>query len=104
MSVHLQQAVATVGPITVVTINGSRLGFQPHRSGVYYEPDCSDLGLDRSLLVVGYGSEDGQDYWLVKNSWGTKWGIDGYIKMARNTDNNCGTATQSQYIQLSSWL
>ncbi len=92
----LQYAVATVGPITV-TINGSRLGFQLYHSGVYYEPDCSDLGLDRSLLVVGYGNEDGQDYWLAKNSWGTHWGINGYIKMARNRDNNCGIATQPRY-------
>ncbi|XP_064393793.1 digestive cysteine proteinase 2-like [Halichondria panicea] len=92
----LQQAVATIGLITA-TINGSRLSFQLYHSGVYYEPDCSDLGLDRSVLVVGYGSEKGQDYWLVKNSWGTHWGEEGYIKMARNRDNNCGIATQPRY-------
>ncbi len=85
-----------IGPITA-TINGSRWNFQLYQSGVYYEPDCSDLGLDRSVLVVGYGSEKGQDYWLVKNSWGTHWGEEGYIKMARNRDNNCGIATQPRY-------
>ena len=50
------------------------------------------------MLVVGYGREGGQDYWLVKNSGGTSWGEKGYIKMARNRNNMCGIASEAFYV------
>merc|ERR1711936_725505 len=46
---------------------------------------------------MSYRSEGGRDYYLVKNSWGTRWGAGGYIKMARNRNNNCGIATKPSY-------
>ncbi|XP_026677399.1 cathepsin L-like, partial [Diaphorina citri] len=66
--------------------------------GVYYEPECNSTQLDHAVLVVGYGTdENGNDYWLVKNSWNTTWGDEGYIKMARNRENNCGVASSASF-------
>lgn len=93
----LKQALATIGPVAVA-IDASHESFQFYSEGVYFEPECDSQNLDHGVLAVGYGTDEkGQDYYIVKNSWGSSWGDKGFVKMARNKDNHCGIATSSSY-------
>lgn len=96
----LKHAVAKWGPVSVA-IDASLVTFQHYTSGIYNDSSCSSVNHNHAVLVVGYGTENGTDYWLVKNSWGTGWGESGYIKMSRNKDNQCGIASRASIPQMS---
>ncbi|MBN3280405.1 CATS protein, partial [Polyodon spathula] len=91
----LKEAVGTVGPISVA-IDATRPQFILYRSGVYDDPSCSQR-VNHGVLAVGYGTLAGQDFWLVKNSWGTHFGDGGFIRMTRNKGNQCGIAVYGCY-------
>ncbi|KAH1028161.1 procathepsin L-like [Dendroctonus ponderosae] len=93
---ELQAAVGTVGPVSIAV---DALGFQHYEEGVFDNDAClnSRLSLNHGILAVGYGTDNGQEYWLVKNSWGADWGEKGFIRMSRNKENQCGVATAASY-------
>jgi C1A family cysteine protease len=93
---HTENALgaAVDGQPVSVAIEADQSGFQLYKSGVF----CGVCGtnLDHGVLAVGYGSEGTTDYWKVKNSWGTSWGEQGYIRMCRNS-NKCGISNEPSY-------
>ncbi|XP_067004569.2 procathepsin L isoform X2 [Anabrus simplex] len=94
--VQLQNAVGNVGPVAVV-FDASLASLQFYSTGIYYETSCRNNNPVHAVLVIGYGSECGSDYWLVKNSWAATWGDGGYFKIARNRNNHCGIASWASY-------
>ena len=94
----LKAAVAQQ-PVAVAISADTKL-FQSYSSGVITSSSCY-TSLDHGVLVVGYGAENGQDYWLVKNSWSNTWGDNGYVKIARSSSTNdpgiCGIAMDPSF-------
>ncbi|KAK8605993.1 hypothetical protein V6N13_102756 [Hibiscus sabdariffa] len=93
----LKKAVANQ-PVSVAIEAGGR-AFQLYQSGVF-TGKCG-TNLDHGVTAVGYGTEGGVDYWLVRNSWGPNWGEYGYIKMERNvagaSTGKCGITMMASY-------
>ena len=71
-----------------VAIEADEKSFQLYSSGVL-TADCG-AKLDHGVLVVGYGTDDGVNYWIVKNSWSDSWGENGYIRLSRDVDQTQG--------------
>jgi C1A family cysteine protease len=95
---HLKVAVSK-GPVSIA-IEADTSVFQFYSGGVIDNVKCG-TNLDHGVLIVGYGNENGKDYWLVKNSWGFNWGDGGFVKIGRSSDVNdpgiCGIAMQPSY-------
>jgi cathepsin L len=87
----LQQALLSIGPLAVL-IDINHESFMRYESGIYYEPNCSD-NTNHAALLVGYGTENGIDYWTLKNSYSTSYGEKGFLRIARNQNNHCGIAS-----------
>ena len=92
-------------------------GFPYYKAGVYNTTTCSEPPPNHGIAVVGYGvTKDGDQYYILKNSWGVNWGmqvshttpfpsiitlyslLQGYMLLARNAGNMCGIASQGTYV------
>ncbi|KAL3340420.1 hypothetical protein AABB24_028850 [Solanum stoloniferum] len=92
----MKKAIASQ-PVSVAIEAGGK-DFQHYKSGIF-TGKCG-AAVDHGVVAVGYGSENGMDYWIVRNSWGASWGEHGYLRMQRNIANPkglCGIATVVSY-------
>jgi C1A family cysteine protease len=89
---QIAQALAQYGPLSIAL---DANGFSGYHGGVLRNPSCSISGLNHAVNIVGYGTS-GLQYWKVRNSWGTSFGEQGYIRMARG-NCQCGLCRQVVY-------
>ncbi len=89
------QALNELGPLSILVDASS---WSSYESGIFN--GCSyaqNISLDHAVNVVGYGSENGNDYWIVRNSWAPSWGENGYIRLAKPAVPQCGWNTGAAY-------
>jgi len=98
----LKHAVA-VQPV-VIAIEADTRYFQSYSSGILTDAVKCGTNLDHAVEIVGYGSENGIDYWKVRNSWGTSWGESGYVRIQRSSSTNdagvCGVSVEPSFISV----
>jgi len=85
-------AVAQTGPIAV-SVDAS--AWSAYHSGIFDGCNQKKPDIDHAVTLVGYGVDNGQSYWLIRNSWSASWGENGYIRLARSSseEQKCGTDT-----------
>ena len=92
----LQETIALYSPATVM-IDGASLEFLFYKGGIYSNSKCNSKTPNVAMLAVGYGSENGHDFWTLKSNSGQDWGEQGYMRLARNANNMCGVATIANF-------
>jgi cathepsin L len=86
----LMNAVANVGPVAI-SVDAS--AWSGYNGGIFNGCNQKNPDIDHAVVLMGYGEENGQKYWLIRNSWTASWGEQGYIRVARTDSEEalCGT-------------
>eukprot|EP00029_Vermamoeba_vermiformis_P002622 TRINITY_DN129_c0_g1_i1.p1 TRINITY_DN129_c0_g1~~TRINITY_DN129_c0_g1_i1.p1 ORF type:complete len:338 (-),score=78.92 TRINITY_DN129_c0_g1_i1:43-1056(-) len=92
---ELQQSLAAIGPLSICL---DAANWQDYTNGVMTWEECAWINLlDHCVQLVGYNTTAPTPYWIVRNSWNTDWGIDGYIYLSMGSDT-CGLAHDATYV------
>merc|ERR1711998_799994 len=94
----LKSNLVSYGPISIACDASE---WSSYSSGVFSSSSCSSSAfkLDHAIQLVGYNSDASTPYWIVRHSWDTTWGNDGYIYLAMG-DNTCGLANAAAMVHL----
>lgn len=92
---HLEQSVHAHGPHAVAIHVSDQLAH--YRNGIF-EGECHG-GRNHAILLVGYGMENGKDFWILKNQWGDGWGDHGFFRLARKHGNMCDVAGDAVWVE-----
>lgn len=96
-------AAAVAKQPVVIAIEADTRYFQSYSGGILDSTSCGTT-LDHAVEIVGYGSQNGQDYWIVRNSWGPTWGESGYVRIKKSSSTNdigvCGVAAEPSYLSV----
>lgn len=100
---QISLAAAVAKQPVVVAIEADTRYFQSYSGGILDSAACN-TNLDHAVEIVGYGSESGKDYWLVRNSWSSSWGESGYFRVKKTSSTNdigiCGIAAQPSFLSV----
>lgn len=101
---ELQLTYALTQRVVSIAIQADGRSFQLYKSGVFDDSTCYQGSLDHGVSLVGYGhdSSSNKDYYVLMNSWGTSWGMNGFMNIKRNsvtssTTGMCGLAMMNSY-------
>jgi C1A family cysteine protease len=91
------------GPL-FIGVDAESRRFMFYRSGILNIKQCPtrQQDMDHAMVVVGYGHDPTlrMSYWIIRNSWGTRWGENGYLRLAKDAGNMCGVAAMAYYTKL----
>jgi C1A family cysteine protease len=96
-SVSALESAVALTPVSIA-IQANQKAFQSYSSGIITS-GCGQR-LDHGVLAVGYGTDNGTPYWKVKNSWGPTWGEAGYVRILKDSSNQCGVLSAASYPKL----
>merc|ERR1712151_23771 len=88
---------ALADSVISVAIQANKKVFQAYKSGIFDDESCGGLSLDHAVNLVGWGKsdDDSTEYWILRNSWNTTWGEEGYMRMKITTGRGlCGVNKQ----------
>lgn len=86
--IDLKAKVGNIG-VASVCIAANNVIFMSYTGGIMDNDLCEGARVDHAINVVGYGTEDDVEYWIIRNNFGTNWGEEGYGRMIRNKNNQC---------------